>query len=121
MSTTGHDESSSEESSPPPNISTKPAVPPRPRNIPQDQRRITNINTLLNSKKLELAANMAELPCKDNDIENGDSKNLLDHSLKLFIYVIFFYSNLPVVFQHYKSINGNNKFRDAIASAIKSY
>lgn len=75
LSTTGHDESSSEESLPPPNISTKPAVPPRPRNIPQDQRRITNINTLLNSKKLELAANMAELPCKDNDIENVDSKN----------------------------------------------
>lgn len=77
LATTGQDESSSEES-PPPNIVTspnKPAVPPRPRNIQsQDQRRITNINTMLNSKKLELAAGMIEMPCKDSDIENADSK-----------------------------------------------
>ncbi|XP_070509795.1 mitogen-activated protein kinase-binding protein 1 isoform X4 [Chironomus tepperi] len=75
LTTTGQDESSSEES-PPPNIitsPTKPAVPPRPRNIQtQDQRRITNINTMLNSKKLELAAGMMEMPCKDSDIENAD-------------------------------------------------
>lgn len=74
LSTTGQDESSSEES-PPNNVSSsnsKPAVPPRPRNIPSDQRRITSINTLLNSKKLEMAASMAELPCKDSDIENAD-------------------------------------------------
>lgn len=76
LSTAGQDESSSEES-PPPNVTTsptKPAVPPRPRNIPQDQRRITNINTLLNSKKMELAAGMVEMPVKDSDIENADSK-----------------------------------------------
>ena len=74
LSTTGQDESSSEES-PPNNVSSssnKPAVPPRPRNIPSDQRRITTINTLLNSKKVELAATMADLPCKDSDIENAD-------------------------------------------------
>lgn len=79
LTTTGQDESSSEES-PPPNIitsPTKPAVPPRPRNIQtQDQRRITNINTMLNSKKMELAAGMMEMPCKDSDIENADSKKL---------------------------------------------
>lgn len=77
LTTTGQDESSSEES-PPPNIQTsptKPAVPPRPRNIQtQEQRRITNINTMLNSKKLELAAGMMEMPCKDSDLENADSK-----------------------------------------------
>jgi mitogen-activated protein kinase binding protein 1 len=75
LSTAGQDESSSEES-PPPNITspTKPAIPPRPRNIQsQDQRRITNINTMLNSKKMELAAGMMEMPCKDSDIENTDS------------------------------------------------
>jgi mitogen-activated protein kinase binding protein 1 len=76
LTTAGQDESSSEES-PPPNVTTsptKPAVPPRPRNIPQDQRRITNINTLINSKKMELAAGMVEMPCKDSDIENADSE-----------------------------------------------
>lgn len=76
LTTAGQDESSSEES-PPPNVSTsptKPAVPPRPRNIPQDQRRITNINTLINSKKMELAAGMVEMPVKDSDIENVDSE-----------------------------------------------
>lgn len=76
LTTAGQDESSSEES-PPPNVTTsptKPAVPPRPRNIPQDQRRITNINTLLNSKKMELAAEMVEMPVKDSDIENADSE-----------------------------------------------
>lgn len=76
LTTAGQDESSSEES-PPPNVTTsptKPAVPPRPRNIPVEQRRITNINTLLNSKKMELAAGMVEMPCKDSDIETADSK-----------------------------------------------
>ena len=85
LTTTGQDESSSEES-PPPNIATsptKPAVPPRPRNIQsQDQRRITNINTMLNSKKLELAAGMMEMPCKDSDLENTDSE--LHHSFYVF-------------------------------------
>lgn len=79
LTTAGQDESSSEES-PPPNIQTsptKPVVPPRPRNIQsQDQRRITNINTMLNSKKLELAAGMMEMPCKDSDLENADSEFL---------------------------------------------
>lgn len=78
LSTAGQDESSSEES-PPPNVSTsptKPAVPPRPRNIPQEKRHITTVNTLLNSKKMELAAGMVEMPVKDSDIENADSESL---------------------------------------------
>lgn len=77
LTTVGQDESSSSEEletqhhtmSPP-----KPAVPPRPRILTQDQRRITNINTLLNSKKLELSAGVAEIPCKDSDLESTDSK-----------------------------------------------
>lgn len=75
LTTAGQDESSSEES-PPPNVvsSNKPAVPPRPRNIPPDQRRIANVNSFLSNKKMELAANMAELPCKDSDFENADCK-----------------------------------------------
>lgn len=77
LTTAGQDESSSEES-PPPNVTTsptKPVVPPRPRNMPQEQRRITNINTLLNSKKIELAVNMAEMPCKDSDLDDADSES----------------------------------------------
>jgi hypothetical protein len=77
LTTVGQDESSSSEEmetqhqilSP-----TKPAVPPRPRNLPQDQRRITNINTMINSKKQELTAGISEIPCKDSDIESTDSK-----------------------------------------------
>lgn len=77
LTTVGQDESSSSEEmetqhqvlSP-----TKPAVPPRPRNLPQDQRRITNINTIINSKKIELSAGISEIPCKDSDIEAADSK-----------------------------------------------
>lgn len=79
LTTAGQDESSSEES-PPPNapISNKPAVPPRPRNIPPDQRRIANVNSIISAKKMELAANMAELPCKDSDLENADCKNFTE-------------------------------------------
>lgn len=76
LTTAGQDESSSEES-PPPNVTTsptKPVVPPRPRNLNPDQRRITNINTQLNSKKMELAAGMVEMPVKDNGVDNADSE-----------------------------------------------
>jgi hypothetical protein len=64
LTTPGQDEiSSSEESPPPMSSNSKPAVPPRPRNIPPDQRRVVQI---VNSKAA------TELPCKDSDIENAD-------------------------------------------------
>lgn len=80
LTTAGQDDSSSSEESMPQNVIAsppKPVVPPRPRNLTQDQRRITNINTMLNSKKMELAAEMVEMPCKDNDLENDDGEREL--------------------------------------------
>ena len=116
LTTAGQDESSSEES-PPPNVATsptKPVVPPRPRNIPQDQRRITNINTLLNSKKMELAAGMVEMPCKDSDIENADSESNWLES-KNFKFNFSNFSHNTTLHESNQPTDGDDKQCDAVA------
>jgi hypothetical protein len=111
LTTAGQDESSSEES-PPPNVTTsptKPVVPPRPRNLNPDQRRITNINTQLNSKKMELAAGMVEMPVKDNGVDNADSKfeTFPRHMSCSNIFLSFSYNT--ILLEHYQSTDGDSK------------
>uniref|UniRef100_A0A2M4CRT5 Putative mitogen-activated protein n=1 Tax=Anopheles darlingi TaxID=43151 RepID=A0A2M4CRT5_ANODA len=90
ISTTGQDESSSEESptstaSPMP---TKPAVPPRPRSIAFEHKRIANVNASMNAKKVAAASSALPetnggpnisgvVPIKDNDLDNADLTNQL--------------------------------------------
>lgn len=110
LTTAGQDESSSEES-PPPNVTTsptKPAVPPRPRNLNQDQRRITNINTQLNSKKMELAAGMVEMPVKDNGVDNADSEceRFPRWSSRLNDFLSCSYNT--ILFEHYQSADSDS-------------
>lgn len=119
LTTAGQDESSSEES-PPPNVTTsptKPVVPPRPRNLNPDQRRITNINTQLNSKKMELAAGMVEMPVKDNGVDNADSKwQVLPHHFTC-SHLLSFSSYNTILLEHYQSADSDGKQRDSIARA----
>lgn len=80
ISSAGQDESSSEESptstvSPAP---TKPAVPPRPRSIAMEHKRIANVNATLNAKKAVPSTNMEmETMIKDGDLDNADLTNQL--------------------------------------------
>lgn len=100
ISTTGQDESSSEES-PTSTVSitpTKPAVPPRPRSIAFEHKRIANVNASLNAKKSVTVVvgagtntstvgdtngssnnntNGGILPAKDTDLDNADLTNQL--------------------------------------------
>uniref|UniRef100_A0AAG5DBV1 MABP1/WDR62 second WD40 domain-containing protein n=1 Tax=Anopheles atroparvus TaxID=41427 RepID=A0AAG5DBV1_ANOAO len=109
ISTTGQDESSSEES-PTSTVSitpTKPAVPPRPRSIAFEHKRIANVNASLNAKKsvtvvvggstnttttttnISSGTSVADmngtgnnnnggiLPAKDTDLDNADLTNQL--------------------------------------------
>ncbi|XP_058056693.1 uncharacterized protein LOC131208065 [Anopheles bellator] len=94
ISTTGQDESSSEESptsvvSPMP---TKPAVPPRPRSIAFEHKRIANVNASLVAKKTVTVVvggatdtngggggqnHGGIVPIKDTDLDNADLTNQL--------------------------------------------
>lgn len=80
ISSAGQDESSSEESptstvSPAP---TKPAVPPRPRSIAMEHKRIANVNATLNAKTAVPSTNMEmETMIKDGDLDNADLTNQL--------------------------------------------
>ncbi|XP_058453064.1 uncharacterized protein LOC131431397 isoform X2 [Malaya genurostris] len=73
------DESSSEES-PTSTASTmpvKPAVPPRPRSIALEHKRIANVNASLNAKKAPSTNMEMESMIKDGDLENADLTNQL--------------------------------------------
>lgn len=75
LSTTGQDDSSSEET---PSIvhSGKPAVPPRPRSISVDHKRFSSlsINSKIRNSSYEISP--MDLPCKDTDVANADCKNI---------------------------------------------
>ncbi|XP_053672598.1 uncharacterized protein LOC128722930 [Anopheles nili] len=96
ISTTGQDESSSEESptSTVSTVPTKPAVPPRPRSIAFEHKRIANVNaSLINVKKTVTVGgtttiitdatngggggngNGGIMPAKDADLDNEDITN----------------------------------------------
>uniref|UniRef100_A0A182QM09 MABP1/WDR62 second WD40 domain-containing protein n=1 Tax=Anopheles farauti TaxID=69004 RepID=A0A182QM09_9DIPT len=99
ISTTGQDESSSEESptSTVSTVPTKPAVPPRPRSIAFEHKRIVNVNaSLINAKKTVTVGgtttipaeatnggggggnnNGGVMPIKDADLDNADLTNQL--------------------------------------------
>uniref|UniRef100_A0A182TCS5 Uncharacterized protein n=1 Tax=Anopheles maculatus TaxID=74869 RepID=A0A182TCS5_9DIPT len=106
ISTAGQDESSSEESptSTVSTVPTKPAVPPRPRSIAFEHKRIANVNTsLINVKKTvtvggtttipsestngggggggggnnNVSNNGGIMPLKDGDLDNADLTNQL--------------------------------------------
>ncbi|XP_055549086.1 uncharacterized protein LOC129732314 isoform X1 [Wyeomyia smithii] len=73
------DESSSEES-PTSTVSTvpaKPAVPPRPRSIALEHKRIANVNASLNAKKAPTTNMEMESMIKDGDLDNADLTNQL--------------------------------------------
>lgn len=84
ISSAGQDESSSEESptstvSPAP---TKPAVPPRPRSIAMEHKRIANVNATLSAaakKQLQSPSTNMEMETmiKDGDLDNADLTNQL--------------------------------------------
>ncbi|XP_055599901.1 uncharacterized protein LOC129749077 isoform X2 [Uranotaenia lowii] len=92
ISSTGQDESSSEESPTSTSVNvapTKPAVPPRPRSIALDHhKRIAGVNASLNAKKTPVGAaggvagssshlDMEGLLLKDGDLDNADLTNQL--------------------------------------------
>ncbi|XP_058819724.1 uncharacterized protein LOC131682346 isoform X2 [Topomyia yanbarensis] len=73
------DESSSEES-PTSTVSiipVKPAVPPRPRSIALEHKRIANVNASLNAKKAPSTNMEMESMIKDGDLDNADLTNQL--------------------------------------------
>lgn len=79
IASTAHDESSSEES-PTSTISAvpqKPAVPPRPRSIALEHKRIANVNASLNAKKAPTTNMEMETMIKDGDLDNADLTNQL--------------------------------------------
>lgn len=80
IASAAQDESSSEES-PTSTVSTvtqKPAVPPRPRSIALEHKRIANVNASLNAKKTTPSSNMEmETMIKDGDLDNADLTNQL--------------------------------------------
>lgn len=76
IASAAQDESSSEES-PTSTVSTvtqKPAVPPRPRSIALEHKRIANVNASLNAKKAPTTNMEMETMIKDGDLDNSDSK-----------------------------------------------
>lgn len=74
IASAAQDESSSEES-PTSTVSTvpqKPAVPPRPRSIALEHKRIANVNASLNAKKAPTTNMEMETMIKDGDLDNAD-------------------------------------------------
>lgn len=79
IASAAQDESSSEES-PTSTVSTvpqKPAVPPRPRSIALEHKRIANVNASLNAKKPPTTNMEMETMIKDGDLDNADLTNQL--------------------------------------------
>lgn len=80
IASAAQDESSSEES-PTSTVSTvtqKPAVPPRPRSIALEHKRIANVNASLANAKKAPSTNMEmETMIKDGDLDNADLTNQL--------------------------------------------
>ncbi|XP_021703185.1 uncharacterized protein LOC5568929 isoform X3 [Aedes aegypti] len=79
IASAAQDESSSEES-PTSTVSTvtqKPAVPPRPRSIALEHKRIANVNASLNAKKAPTTNMEMETMIKDGDLDNSDITNQL--------------------------------------------
>lgn len=76
LSTTGQDDSSSEET---PSIvnSGKPAVPPRPRSISVDHKRYSNLSVTSKIRNSSYEISPMDLPCKDTDITSADCNSLL--------------------------------------------
>uniref|UniRef100_A0A182MBP5 MABP1/WDR62 second WD40 domain-containing protein n=1 Tax=Anopheles culicifacies TaxID=139723 RepID=A0A182MBP5_9DIPT len=78
ISTAGQDESSSEES-PTSTVSTvpaKPAVPPRPRSIAFEHKRIANVNTsLINVKKTVTVGGTTTIPSESTNGSTGGNNN----------------------------------------------
>lgn len=79
IASTAQDESSSEESptSTVSTVMTKPAVPPRPRSIALEHKRIANVNASLNAKKAPSTNMEMETMIKDGDLDNADLTNQL--------------------------------------------
>lgn len=79
IASTGQDESSSEESptSTASTVPAKPAVPPRPRSIAMEHKRIANVNASLNAKKAPSTNMEMETMIKDGDLDNADLTNQL--------------------------------------------
>uniref|UniRef100_A0A4Y0ARV7 WD_REPEATS_REGION domain-containing protein n=1 Tax=Anopheles funestus TaxID=62324 RepID=A0A4Y0ARV7_ANOFN len=78
ISTAGQDESSSEESptSTASTVPTKPAVPPRPRSIAFEHKRIANVNTsLINVKKTVTVGGTTTIPSESTNGSSGGNNN----------------------------------------------
>uniref|UniRef100_A0A182VUI6 WD_REPEATS_REGION domain-containing protein n=1 Tax=Anopheles minimus TaxID=112268 RepID=A0A182VUI6_9DIPT len=82
ISTAGQDESSSEESptSTVSTVPTKPAVPPRPRSIAFEHKRIANVNTsLINVKKTVTVGGTTTIPSESTNGSTGGTNNVTNN------------------------------------------
>lgn len=106
----------------------KPVVPPRPRGISGiDYKRNGIPNAATTNGKSPKTNFNEDVPCKDNDIANADCKfNSLGifppfKILYSFLNFLLPFSEFTIDIEYNFTIDGHNKFRNAIAPKTQKY